>query len=94
MSVRFDALLAILEMHIKRKTSNFCELGVQGPIYSALCCEVKWMNLTIVIQDFGVRLHGGFELSKRLSKCFPRMRKMQRLDPNFFITDETFGGSV
>ncbi len=93
---QFDALLAILEPHIKKKTTNFCELSVQGSIYSALCCEMKWMNLTIAILDFGVRLYGGSELSKPLSKCLPRMRKMQKIepDPNFFMTDENFGGSV
>ncbi len=52
---QFDALLVILEPHIKKKTTNFCELSVQGSIYSALCCETKWMNLTITILDFGVR---------------------------------------
>ncbi len=49
-----DALLAILEPHIKKKTTNFCELSVQESIYNALCCETKWMNLTIAILDFGV----------------------------------------
>ncbi len=43
MSAQFDALLEILEPHIK-KTTNFCELRVQGSIYSALCCEMKWMT--------------------------------------------------
>ncbi len=33
--VQFDALLAMLEPHIKKKTINFCELSVQGSIYSA-----------------------------------------------------------
>ncbi len=28
------------------------------------------MNLTIVILDFAVRLYGGSEVSKHLSKCF------------------------
>ncbi len=70
---QFDALLTILEPHIKKKTTNFCELSVQGSIYSALCCETKWMNL--IILDFGVRFYGGSELSKHLSKCLPRMRK-------------------
>ncbi len=65
---QFDALLVMLESHIKRKTTNFCELHVQGSIYSALCCEMKWMNLTIAILDFGVRLYGGSELPKHLSK--------------------------
>ncbi len=72
---QFDALLAILEPHIKKKTTNFCELSVQGSIYSALCCETKWMNLTIGILDFGVRLYGGSELSKHFSKCLLWMRK-------------------
>ncbi len=45
---QFDALPAILEPHFK-KTTNFCELSVQGSIYSALCCEMKWMNLTLTI---------------------------------------------
>ncbi len=61
---QFDALPAILEPHIKRKTSNFCELSVRGSIYNALCCKTKWMNLTIAGLDFGVRLYGGSELSK------------------------------
>ncbi len=74
---QFDALLAILEPHIK-KTTNFCKLGVQGSIYRALCCEIKWINLTIAILDFGVRLYGGSELSKHLSKCLLRMRKMHK----------------
>ncbi len=53
------------------------------------------MNLTIAILDFGVRLYGGSELSKHLSKCFLRMRKMQKTepDPNFMM-DESFRGSV
>ncbi len=50
---QFDGLLAILEPRLKNIT-NFCEFSVQGSIqrYSALCCEMKWMNLI----DFGVRL--------------------------------------
>ncbi len=31
-AAQFDALLAILEPHIKKKTTNFCELGVQGSL--------------------------------------------------------------
>ncbi len=91
-----DALLAILEPHIKKKTTNFCELSVQESIYNALCCETKWMNLTIAILDFGIRFYGGSELSKHLSKCLPRMWKMQKIepDPNFFMMDENFRGSV
>ncbi len=61
---QFDALLMILEPHIKNKTTNFCELSVQGSIYSALWCETKCMNLTIAILDFGIRLYGGSEWSK------------------------------
>ncbi len=76
---QFNALLAILEPHIKKKTTNFCELSVQGSIYSALCCETKWMNLTISILDFGDCLNGGSELSKHLSKCLLRMRKTQKI---------------
>ncbi len=92
---QFDALLTILEPHIKMKTTSFCELSVQGSIYSALCCEMKWMNLTIAILDFGDRLYGGSKLSKHLSKCLPWMRKTQQIepDPNLFMTDENFGGS-
>ncbi len=29
---QFDALLEILESHIKKKTTNFCELSVQGSL--------------------------------------------------------------
>ncbi len=48
------------------------------------------------ILDFDIRLYGGFELSKHLSKGLLWMRKMQKIepDPNFFMTDETVGGSV
>ncbi len=76
---QFDALLAILEPDIKKKTTNFCELSAQGSIYSALCCETKWMNLTIAILDFGFLLYGGSELSKHLSKCLLQMRKMEKI---------------
>ncbi len=87
-----DALLAILEPHIKKKTTNFCELCVQGSIYSALCCETKWMNLTSAILDFGVCFYGDSELSKHLSKCLPRMRKTQknRTRYNFFYDGRKF----
>ncbi len=64
---QFDALLVILEPHIKEKTTSFCELSVQRSIYSALCCEMKWTNLTIASLDFGVRLYGGSVLSKHFS---------------------------
>ncbi len=71
---QFDALLAILEPHVKKKTTNFCEVGVQGSIHSALCCETTWMNFTIASLDFG-----GSERSKHLSKCLPRMRKIEKI---------------
>ncbi len=60
--------------------------------YSALCCEMKWMNLTIAILDFGVRLYGGSELSKHLSKCLQWCGKMQKIkpDPNFFYDERMF----
>ncbi len=67
---QFDALLAILGPHIKKKTTNFCELSVQGSIYSALCCETTWMNLTIAILEFGVRLNGGSELSNTSQNAY------------------------
>ncbi len=52
---QFDALLAILTISV----NSVCK-----DIYGALCCETKWMNLTIAILDFGVRLYGSSELSK------------------------------
>ncbi len=53
---------------------------------------MKWMNLTIDILDFGIRLYGGSELSKHLSKCLPWMRKTQKIeaDPNFFYDSQRF----
>ncbi len=80
---QFDALLAILEPHIKKKTTNFCELSVQGSVNSAFCCETKWMNLTIAILDFGVRLYGGSELSKHQNACYgceeqKKLKKIRR----------------
>ncbi len=38
---QFDALLAILEPQIKKKTTNFCELSVQGSIYCTVLCAVR-----------------------------------------------------
>ncbi len=69
--------------------NSVCKIYIQ-------CCEMKWMNLTIAILDFGVRLYGGSELSKRFSKCLLRMRKMQQIEPypNFFFKDENFIDSV
>ncbi len=65
-------------------------------LHSALCYETKWMNLTIAILDFGIRLYGGSELSKQLSKCLLQVRKTQKIapGPNFFMTAESFGASV
>jgi len=52
---QFDALLVILKLH---KTTDVCELSVLGSIYSALCREMKWINLTIAILDCCVRMYG------------------------------------
>ncbi len=41
---------------------------------------MKWMNLTIAILDFGVRLYGGSELSKHLSKCLLWCEKLNKLN--------------
>ncbi len=88
---QFDALLAILEPHIKRRPPISVN-SVCKDQYSALCCETKWMNLTIAILDFGVRFYGGSERSKYLSKCLPRMRKTQknRTRSEFFYDGRKF----
>ncbi len=39
---------------------------------------MKWMNLTIAVLDFGVRLYGGSELSKHLSKCLLWCEKLNK----------------
>ncbi len=78
---QFDALLAILEPQIKKKTTNLCELSVQGSIYSALCCETKWMNLTITILDFGVRFYGGSELSNTSQNACHGCEKRKKSNP-------------
>ncbi len=57
----------------QRKPRGFSVPFGTGP-YSALCCETKWLNLTIAILDFGIRLYCGSELSKLLAKCFLQMR--------------------
>ncbi len=71
---QFDALLAILETNIKY-TTNFRELCVQAA-NSALCYKTKWINMSDGILNFAVRMYGGFELSKYLSKCLLRMWKI------------------
>ncbi len=38
---QFDALLAILEPHIKRKTTHFCELRVQGFLQRFVICVMR-----------------------------------------------------
>ncbi len=50
----------------KNKNDTVCK-----DLYSALRCETMWMNL-IAILEFGIRLYGGSELSKHLSKCSRR----------------------
>ncbi len=78
-------------INVKCKCNSVCK-----DVYSALCCEMKWMNLTIANLDFGIHLYGGSELLKHLSKCLQRMRKTLKIEPdlNFFMTDENFGGNV
>ncbi len=51
---QFDALLAILEPHIKNKTTNFCELCVQG----SLQCFVLRDEVDELL-DFSICLYGG-----------------------------------
>ncbi len=53
---------------------------------------MKWMNLTITILDFGIRLYGGSELSKHLSKCLLRLLKTQKIEPGqiFFYDGQKF----
>ncbi len=65
-------------------------------IYSALCCDMKWMNLTIAILDFGVCLYGGSELSKHLSQCLLRKQKTKKnkTDPKNFYDEFFLWGSV
>ncbi len=48
---QFDALLAILGPHIKKKTTIFCELSVQGPL--------QWFVLRDEVDQF-VRRHSEF----------------------------------
>ncbi len=51
---------------------------------------------TTNFRELCVCLYGGSELSKHLSKCLLWMQKLQKIEPdlNFFMTDESFGGSV
>ncbi len=78
-------MLEILEPHTKKTTTNFCELSVQGSIYSASCCE---MNLSITVLDFGIRLYGGSERSKQLKMLATDAKnaKEKQPDPNIFLT--------
>ncbi len=71
---QFYALLAILESHIKRKNTSFCELSVQ----CALFCEMKRMNLTIAILHFGDTV--ALNLAKHFLKCLPRMQKKEIME--------------
>ncbi len=47
---QFDDLLAILEPHIKKKTTNFCEVSVQGSIYSRAAQLIEFL-IAITIMD-------------------------------------------
>ncbi len=55
--------------------------------YSALCCETKWINLSVVILDFGVHLCSGSELTKHLSKCLLQMRKTENWTQSKYFYD-------
>ncbi len=67
---QFDAVLAILEPHIKKKTTNFCELSVQGSVQCfVLRDEVDELdNRHFWSLSFACTVCS--ELSKHLSKCF------------------------
>ncbi len=88
---QFDALLAILEPHIKRKIDNFCELSVQG--------FAQGFVLRDEVDEFDNR-HSGFWhplvrwlwTVKKPLKCLPWMRKTQKIeaDPNFFYDSQRF----
>ncbi len=47
------------------------------------------MNLTIGILDYCVRLYGGSELSKHLSKCLLQMRKRMNQLLNELVKNES-----
>ncbi len=89
---QFDALLAILEPHIK-KTTNFCELGVQG-FYSALLRD-KMDQLD--------NPHSGFcrlfvrwlwVVKTPLNVLATDAKNTENWIHSEVMTDESFGGSV
>ncbi len=87
---QFDALPQILELHIKKRTTNFCELSVQGS------------SQYYVLRDESQNLHSGFWCSllrwiwivKTPLKMLPTNAENRKLNPIqfFFMTDETFRG--
>ncbi len=96
---QFDDLPAILKPLIKNKTTNFCELYIlymNSDLYTVLCAA-RWSGWTWQ-SAFWILAFAcvGSELSKHISKCFLRMRKTEKIEPDpiFFMTDENFGGSV
>ncbi len=84
---QFDALLAILETHIKKKTTNFCELSVQGSLQCFLLQDEV---------DFGVRLYGSSNCQNTSQNACYGCEKCRKSKPIqlFFMTDGSFGGSV
>ncbi len=76
---QFDALLAILEPPIKKKTTNFCELGVQG----SLQCFVD--ELDNRHSGFWRSLDGGSELSSATLKMLATNAKNAENQSNFFL---------
>ncbi len=93
---QFDALQVILEPHIKNKTTNFCELSVQGSLW----CFVLWdkVNLTqifyslVAILDFFFRFW--LWIVRTPLKMFATDVKHfeNRTRSNLFMTDERFRG--
>ncbi len=76
---QFDGLLAILEPHFKKKTTNFCELGVQGSIYIALW-EVS--SLVTWCEDNNLTLN-----TDKTKEIIVDMRKERRTHQPLFIRD-------
>ncbi len=79
---QFDDLLAIQESCIKKEDHQFP------------CCRTKWINLWDAILVCGIwrTVAPNYQ---NTSKSLPRIKKMQKIEPNpifSFLTDESFGG--
>ncbi len=62
------------------------------PLCSALCCEMKWMNLRqLWILAFACLV--ALNCQHTSQNSFYGCEKIKP-DPNFVMTDESFGGSV